>query len=305
MLKVRCTHDRLPEELRGRSYALKMSYNMSSNNTSAAVRRFKDEYAIMVHVPSHPNINLYIAQFEEKPNEAVMSQLPPDTVYNEVIAYENGQPRRTQFCLLEYHPKTLEARVKEQVAAHGTVAAGFVVRVARGMAAALSHCFTQAHVFHLDVKQDNVLMDADDNPVLCDFGVAKRIPREYLNRSVQKYLNVPVSVLCLKNTQLWGNPAHIAPELHNACQHDEPIPFAGQAVFELGVLILEVALGGEHPLPGYPDAFEDRAARVVGYDTPSFPDMPNVSPALMTLLTRMISCNPADRPSLSEVIAQL
>jgi hypothetical protein len=61
-----------------------------------------------------------------------------------------------------------------------------------------------------------------------------------------------------RDTQLWGNFAHIAPELLSALRAalgSVRLDFSGQPAFELGVLMFELCTGGLHVL-NYPVVLE-------------------------------------------------
>jgi serine/threonine protein kinase len=128
-------------------------------------------------------------------------------------------------------------------------------QVGRGLRALAHHGFV-----HLDIKLDNIVLklagsagSADATPfpvpVLVDFGLARKLHDSSLA------LVCPTAVW--SSEQLWGNPAHVAPELLREHQRvrrhggTATFNFSKQATFELGVLAYEIC-AGEHPIDGYP-----------------------------------------------------
>jgi serine/threonine protein kinase len=129
--------------------------------------------------------------------------------------------------------------------------------VGRGLATLAHHRFV-----HLDIKPDNVVVVCDgpvDDPesypqaVLVDFGLARRLDMEDM------VATLPPAVW--SSEQLWGNPAHAAPELQLELKRVRRVggparlDLSKQPVFELGVLAYELC-AGEHPVRGYPTVLE-------------------------------------------------
>jgi serine/threonine protein kinase len=96
--------------------------------------------------------------------------------------------------------------------------------VVERLAAALDHAHSQG-VIHRDIKPDNVLFDASDNPYLSDFGVAK----------------FTESLVSSTNQEVIGTPAYISPEqaLGEDVDHRADI-------YGLGAMLYEM-LTGERP----------------------------------------------------------
>src|SRR5882672_12625595 len=111
---------------------------------------------------------------------------------NIVDVYDFGEFQGTPYMIVEYIPGgSLAARM-----VHGTLEQSVALRYLRGMAAGLDYAHSHG-VVHRDVKPANVLLTADDAPVLADFGLAKLLQ----GSSLKSLTGVTT-----------GTPAYMAPE---------------------------------------------------------------------------------------------
>jgi non-specific serine/threonine protein kinase len=141
----------------------------------------------------------------------------------------------------------------------------------------LSDALTRAHylrIVHRDLKPANVLMTESGTPKLTDFGVA------YLETS-QRVTHAGLTV---------GTPSYMAPEALNSQDIDHRAD-----IWALGILIYEM-LTGKHPFHGV--TMSATIMNILTFPTPdlehSRPDLP---PALVDLVYRMLEKNPAARIS--------
>lgn len=108
------------------------------------------------------------------------------------------------------------------------VAAELIRKVASGL-----HLAHEAGVVHRDVKPGNIMIDHDGEPILTDFGLARR--------------DVPEEVELTIDGQIIGSPAYMSPEQINC--HRDLGPAAD--IYSLGVTFFEL-VSGQRPFSGSP-----------------------------------------------------
>ncbi len=150
-----------------------------------------------------------------------------------------------------------------------------VLHAAIPVADALAHAHSTG-IVHRDVKATNVLMSIDGSPRLADFGLALA-----LEQSPDPALGAgsPYSM----SPQQWrGAPAQLADD-----------------VYAFGVLLYEL-------LSGYPPFYPDiDAAKVEGQAVPQLSSRYPVSGEVTTLVHRCLEKDPAQRPSMPAIAAEL
>ncbi|MGW1869538.1 protein kinase domain-containing protein [Streptomyces mauvecolor] len=160
----------------------------------------------------------------------------------------------------------------DAVSRHGRLPLRSVLLLAVGVAEAL-HVIHGAGIVHRDLKPANVLLAAD-GPRVIDFGIARAADATSLTGH-------GVSV---------GTPAFMAPEQASAgtvTPHTD--------IFALGQIVAYAAIGA----PAYGEGSSHAVLyRIVHED----PDLSALPAELRPLVTRCLSRDPADRPSLTEVI---
>ena len=150
-----------------------------------------------------------------------------------------------------------------------------VMKICEQVAQAL-RCAADQGLVHGDVKPETVLLDANGNAKLVDFGLA----------AMQKDTN-----------EIWGTPYYIAPEKVKK----EPVDYRAD-MYSLGGTIYH-ALTGVAPFEG-----EDAAAvvrkRFEGAPVPPSAIRPDISPQIDALVLKMLALNPADRFPSFEALLQ-
>ncbi|MBN1285564.1 MAG: protein kinase [Anaerolineae bacterium] len=160
----------------------------------------------------------------------------------------------------------------------GSLPVSEVLRLSGQIAAALDHAHNR-DVIHRDVKPSNVLIDADGNALLCDFGLAK------LTTS---------GAATLTADSLIGTPYYMSPEQCSGLSID-----ARSDIYALGVLIYEMMTGAP-PFSG-----PTPLATVLQHIDAPIPDVPG-APHLNPFIKRALAKNPDQRyQTASEMVEAL
>ncbi|KAL5267336.1 hypothetical protein ACHWQZ_G004397 [Mnemiopsis leidyi] len=136
------------------------------------------------------------------------------------------------------------------------------------------HHIHSHRVVHRDIKLDNLLVKLEGDclrVVLTDFGMAHDCLRSSgpLNRK-------------------WGNPMLMPPEIA-LLKNDGPVDYTKADIWCVGSLVYEL-LGRENP-------FSQPRLRSDRYDPRELPALPSDNPVLCDLVSRLLSRDPALRPS--------
>lgn len=159
---------------------------------------------------------------------------------------------------------SLADRLRDRGALPLTPAVGIIT----GLAAALA-AVHRSGIVHRDVTPDNVLLTRDDEPLLCDFGLATAEPDE--------------------TGAAAGTPGYVDPVVAAGARPDPRSDVYGLAATAYHVL------SGRLPVTG-----DDRASRIeavaAGHTIPLAVAAPGVPPGLATLIDRSLSPDPEARP---------
>ena len=150
-----------------------------------------------------------------------------------------------------------------------------VMKICEQVAQAL-RCAADQGLVHGDVKPENVLLDANGNAKLVDFGLA----------AMQKDTN-----------EIWGTPYYIAPEKVKK----EPIDYRAD-MYSLGGTIYH-ALTGVAPFEG-DDAASVVRKRFEGAPVPPSKLRPDITPQIDALVLKMLALKPSDRFPSFEALLQ-
>lgn len=158
----------------------------------------------------------------------------------------------------------------------GTLEVARVLKICEQVAQAL-RCASDQGVVHGDVKPENVLLDANGNAKLVDFGLA----------AMQK-----------DTSEIWGTPYYIAPEK----VRKEAVDYRAD-MYSLGGTLYH-ALTGVAPFEG-DDATSVVRKRFEGAPRKPSEVRPGLSPQVDALVMKMLALDPADRfPTFEALLAE-
>ncbi len=193
---------------------------------------------------------------------------------NIVSVYDAGEADGSPFIVMEFVEGEALHKVRPDALEE-------IVAIARQVCAALEHAHGRG-VVHRDLKPENVLLSSDGTAKLTDFGLARSIATRVTSEGT-----------------IMGTVFYLAPEL--ALGQD----FDGRAdLYALGVMLYELTTGRLRFAADDPVAVisQHLHAPVV----PPRAKNPDIPPALDTLIARLLSKAPEDRPaSATEVIRLL
>ncbi|MBL4845178.1 MAG: protein kinase [Planctomycetes bacterium] len=184
-----------------------------------------------------------------------------------VAAHAGGEFEGKPYLILDLvDGESLEARIERE----GPLAPGVAVSLIRKLAQAIEYAHSQG-VLHRDVKPANILMDAEGEPRLADFGLAKLLDgdQDSLTRTGMAY----------------GTPGYWAPE-----QAGGKLAEIGPAtdVYGLGAT-LYATLTGDTPVKG------DSYMELLIATREQRPQRPGIDRKLDAICLRCLEKDPADR----------
>jgi serine/threonine protein kinase len=197
----------------------------------------------------------------------------PNIVHTEALTEEGG----LVFFAMDLLPVTLAARLAEVTLADPA----WLARIGAGAARGLGYAHARG-IVHRDIKPDNVLLNAEEAPVLADFGLA---------RAVSGYITSTGQALTI------GTPHYLSPEQAQGRELD------GRAdLYALGITLYRGATG---LLP-----FRSRdwweLARMHVELRPERPRRlrPELSRGFERIILRCLAKHPDDRYSTAEALAE-
>jgi beta-lactam-binding protein with PASTA domain/serine/threonine protein kinase len=200
---------------------------------------------------------------------------------NIVSVYDFGTENDAYFIVMELvDGETLGA----QIASARTIPEGVAIDYAIQLASGLAYAHRQG-LLHRDIKPANVLITKDDVVKISDFGIARAVSENTMG------VTQPGMVM--------GSVYYLSPEQAQGFDSDET-----SDLYSLGVVLYQM-LAGTLPFTG--DTPVAVALKHVSEPVPRVEDAaPGVSPALASIVTRLLQKNPRDRfQSATELAAAL
>ncbi|MBY0489148.1 MAG: serine/threonine protein kinase [Gemmatimonadaceae bacterium] len=187
---------------------------------------------------------------------------------NIVTVRDVGQVDGAAFVAMDLHPLTLGRRLSLM----GRLPETEVVRLGLGIAAALATAHASG-VIHRDIKPDNILLDADGEAVVADFGLARAL--------------AGASSISATN-QVLGTPQYFSPEQARGLELD-----GRSDLYALGVTLFRAATG---KLPFDGEDWYAVARQHIEVPAPSPRSVvPELTPEFDALVLRLLAKEPGDR----------
>lgn len=232
----------------------------------AATRDDDKSFAIKVLKPRYATDKAFESRFRQEAAFAA-GLIHPNIIHIEEVA-EPKAGSKHPFFAMDLYPDTLSERLTRE----NTLSEAEVVDLAIGIAGALAFAHGKDLV-HRDIKPDNILLAADQRPVLTDFGIA---------RAVSNY------VAATGYTMTIGTPAYISPEQAQGRAVD-----GRSDLYSLGILLYR-CLTGEVPFKSR-DWFELARMHVEEKPQPLHKLRPGIARRLERIILRLLAKHPDDR----------
>jgi len=189
---------------------------------------------------------------------------------NIVSVYDFGSEDGQYFIVMELvDGETLASQIAGAGSIPEPVAIDYGVQIASGLA--YSH---RQGILHRDIKPANILLTKDDVVKISDFGIARAVAEG--------------SIGVTQPGMVMGSVSYLSPE----AVQNQPVDEASD-LYALGVVLYEMLTGG---LPFTGDTPVAVALKIVSEPAPPIDgDAAGVSPALASIVARLLRKNPRDR----------
>jgi serine/threonine-protein kinase len=222
---------------------------------SVAVKVLRESYS---HDPA------FLARFRQEAKAAANLSHP-----NIVTVHDFGLDNGQLFIVMEYVPgKDLKMLTEQRGRFTPEQAVPLLIQACAGIGYA-----HRAGLVHCDVKPQNMLVTPDMRLKVTDFGIARALSTIHPEE---------------QSDVIWGSPQYFSPE-----QAAGAAPSPASDVYSLGVIMYEMLTGS---LPFHADTAAELAhLHMEAQPVPIAEMLPNISPVLEQILTKVLSKEPSQR----------
>ncbi len=206
----------------------------------------------------------FLARFRQEAKAAANLSHP-----NIVTVHDFGLDKGSLFIIMEYVPGAdLKTLIKQRGRFTPEEALPLLIQACAGIGYA-----HRAGLVHCDVKPQNMLVTPDMRLKVADFGIARALSTIHPDE---------------QSDVIWGSPQYFSPE-----QAAGAAPSPASDVYSLGVIMYEMLTGS---LPFHADTAEELAhLHIEAEPAPVAEMIPNISPVLEQILTKVLSKEPSQR----------
>jgi eukaryotic-like serine/threonine-protein kinase len=258
-------HDSLEAGLQLDRYRIESQVARSGMATIYRAVDTRDNRVVALKIP-HPELESDPVLFDRFHREAAIGE---KLDHPRIMRVYSEEGRSRVYMAMEW----CEGRLLRQILDEGRISHDRALRITVEVLEALKYAHDHG-VVHRDMKPENVMVDADDNIKLIDFGIAADAGARRLT-----YANITATL---------GTPNYISPEQVKGKRGD-----ARSDIYAVGVMLYEM-LTGKTPFTGS-SPLQVMNDRLLNFPPPPSVLEPAISPQLQEVIYRAIERDPRNR----------